>query len=140
MLGRESSRTMRLRRKVGISLLAGIGITGIGFGIATLGAWGPCGPGDTLAVVGALMSVYQLALLESVVPPLRDLSATISHPVLHLAWQLLFPVVFWSAAVLGVWTLIRCGSRQAQPCAAPNGGPATPPGHSGVTEGPPSVS
>jgi len=28
----------------------------------------------------------------------------------------------------------------AQPCAAPNGGPATPGGNSGITEGPPSVS
>ena len=131
---------MRLRRKMGISLLAGIGITGIGFGIASLGAWGPCGPGDTLAVVGAFMSVYQLPLLESAVPLLRDLLPTISHPVLHLAWQLLFPVVFWSAAVLGVWSLVGCGSRQAQPGAAPNGGPATPIGSSGVSEGPPSVS
>jgi len=31
-------------------------------------------------------------------------------------------------------------SRTSQPCAAPNGGPATPLGNSGVTEGPPSVS
>ena len=30
--------------------------------------------------------------------------------------------------------------RNAEPCAAPNGGPATPVGNSGVTEGPPSVS
>ena len=29
---------------------------------------------------------------------------------------------------------------EAEPSAAPNGGPATPPGNSGVTEGPPSVS
>ncbi|HMO65544.1 MAG TPA: hypothetical protein PKC18_08050 [Lacipirellulaceae bacterium] len=31
-------------------------------------------------------------------------------------------------------------SKIAQPSAPPNGGPATPPGNSGVTEGPPSVS
>ena len=31
-------------------------------------------------------------------------------------------------------------SRNAEPCAAPNGGPATQLGNSGVTEGPPSVS
>ena len=31
-------------------------------------------------------------------------------------------------------------SKKAQPAAAPNGGPATRLGHSGVTEGPPSVS
>ena len=30
--------------------------------------------------------------------------------------------------------------RNAEPGAPPNGGPATPPGNSGVTEGPPSVS
>ena len=32
------------------------------------------------------------------------------------------------------------GARHAEPCAAPNGGPAKPSGNSGVTEGPPSVS
>jgi len=32
------------------------------------------------------------------------------------------------------------GHETAQPYAAPNGGPATPPGNSGVTDGPPSVS
>jgi hypothetical protein len=32
------------------------------------------------------------------------------------------------------------GHETAQPSAPPNGGPATPPGNSGVTEGPPSVS
>src|SRR4029450_6238063 len=32
------------------------------------------------------------------------------------------------------------GHEKAQPSAPPNGGPAAPPGHSGVTEGPPSVS
>jgi hypothetical protein len=34
----------------------------------------------------------------------------------------------------------RAGSSIAQPCAAPNGGPATQLGNSGVSEGPPSVS
>ena len=44
-------------------------------------------------------------------------------------------------------TLLECwtcpephGHETAQPSAPPNGGPATPPGNSGVTEGPPSVS
>ena len=36
--------------------------------------------------------------------------------------------------------LDRIRSQPAQPCAAPNGGPATRLGNSGVTEGPPSVS
>ena len=36
--------------------------------------------------------------------------------------------------------LERANSRAAEPGAAPNGGPATPVGNSGVTEGPPSVS
>lgn len=36
--------------------------------------------------------------------------------------------------------LIRIHPNPAQPGAAPNGGPATPLGNSGVTEGPPSVS
>lgn len=46
-------------------------------------------------------------------------------------------VVIWSA-VFGVYFLIR--QHYAQPCAAPNGGPATPIDNSGFTEGPPSAS
>jgi hypothetical protein len=39
------------------------------------------------------------------------------------------------------WTCLELQDHQAaQPDAPPNGGPAAPPGNSGVTEGPPSVS
>ena len=63
--------------------------------------------------------------------------------------------VFWSVMSLanigagllwitGVYLLLaeisRVEGTRAEPCATPNGGPATPLGDSGVTEGPPSVS
>jgi hypothetical protein len=40
--------------------------------------------------------------------------------------------------IFGADQLIK--DKDAEPCAAPNGGPATPVGNSGVTEGQPSVS
>jgi|SRR6185369_7181443 len=49
----------------------------------------------------------------------------------------------WSALVTGVFWLRDKRRRHvvaAEPCAAPNGGPAKQPGNSAVTEGPPSVS
>jgi hypothetical protein len=54
-------------------------------------------------------------------------------------------VAIWCGVALSVYTIFgvwRFGRRNqlAEPSAAPNGGPATPPGNSGVPEGPPSVS
>jgi hypothetical protein len=57
------------------------------------------------------------------------------------AMPLVFGFAQWFAlgALLGLW---RCRRRHkgAEPGAPPNGGPATPIGNPGVTEGPPSVS
>jgi hypothetical protein len=57
------------------------------------------------------------------------------------AMPLVFGFLQWFVigALLGLW---RCRRRrkEAEPGASPNGGPATPVGNSGVTEGPPSVS
>ena len=61
-------------------------------------------------------------------------------------YGLVFSLVVAAAAVLLLWRVHRLASmfrlqRQiAEPGAPPNGGPATPSGNSGVTEGPPSVS
>jgi hypothetical protein len=57
-----------------------------------------------------------------------------------VAWALL--VLFYTALALITCSLhlLITHRRIAQPCAAPNGGPATPVGKSGVAEGPPSVS
>ena len=58
----------------------------------------------------------------------------------------LFPVapLLTFLAVLGMVasyeSIASAARRNAEPCAAPNGGPATQLGNSGVTEGPPSVS
>lgn len=69
---------------------------------------------------------------------LKDKATTLEH-------------VFGSALLAGFYSLVGLGisagtawlwraPRNAEPCAPPNGGPATQPGNSGVTEGPPSVS
>jgi hypothetical protein len=47
------------------------------------------------------------------------------------------PAFVFSAGVIAEEHI---NARRAEPGAAPNGGPATQPGNSGVTEGPPSVS
>jgi hypothetical protein len=41
---------------------------------------------------------------------------------------------------LGITEAVRKKRKATQPCAPPNGGPATPVDNSGVTDGPPSVS
>ena len=62
-----------------------------------------------------------------------------------------FVIALTSGLILGIclpiayWWVRRgkrglAGSSDAEPSAPPNGGPATPPGISGVMEGPPSVS
>jgi len=54
-------------------------------------------------------------------------------------WRAVFSVRFYQSGTSdSSWGLRPI--HPAQPCAAPNGGPATQLGNSGVTEGPPSVS
>jgi hypothetical protein len=51
-----------------------------------------------------------------------------------------FALVLWQYRVLTRRDVVQLFNEQAEPGAAPNGGPATRSGNSGVTEGPPSVS
>ena len=71
-------------------------------------------------------------------PNVDDEVGTLVGTMLHLA-----DILVWSALITGVFWFR--GTRRthdgiAEPVASPNGGPATPLGNSGVTEGPPSVS
>ncbi len=66
-------------------------------------------------------------------------------PLVHglFAWPIMVPeAVEYALAELGILKAPPTTPPQtnAEPCAAPNGGPATQLGNSGVTEGPPSVS
>jgi hypothetical protein len=64
---------------------------------------------------------------------------------LHGDWLWSTSILCWLSAVpgvLGLVTILRPVSKSsaAEPSASPNDGPATQPGSSGATEGPPSVS
>jgi len=94
---------MSIGRRAIISVLTGAGITSVGVGLAMVGKWGPCGPADTLAVVGGYMSLYQWQVLCDIVPPAQDLYAAI-EPLGSDFLMLLLPVAVWSAVSFGVLT------------------------------------
>ena len=96
----------------------------------SMGIWGPESPRWVLAL-GIVVCVFYLAITPLVLirghGPSQGVIATV-------------------IATLGLLTIVGCIVRwkkqppRAEPGDAPNGGPATPVGNSGVTEGPPSVS
>ena len=96
----------------------------------SMGIWGPGSPRWVLAL-GVVVGVFYLAITPLVL--------TRGHGQIQ-------GVIATVIATLGLLTIVGCIVRWkkqpqgAEPCAAPNGGPATPVGNSGVTEGPPSVS
>jgi hypothetical protein len=114
---------MPLRRRLLISLLAGIAITGAGFGIACLGRWGPCGPGDMFAFVGGAMSFYQLGLLQNAIPFLGHLPEVLDRILLFA-----LPIFTWTTVIFVVWTLARAirGAGTRRSSAAPPSTPGAP--------------
>ena len=102
------------------------------FGLAALAATCTRFRRSTLVFAGGLLA--QLTALFAV---WREV---INYP--DLEW-ILPGWWIWSQALVGTYSIWRWGrqsARSGQPGATPNGGPATPVGNSGVTEGPPSVS
>jgi len=81
-------------------------------------------------------------------PTLEENTAQYDRVVLQLTLALTGPFILWCfliAFILGTWRSTRAKAPSAfqtgvEPSAAQHGGPGTPFGNSGVTEGPPSVS
>jgi hypothetical protein len=102
---------MSTRRRIIVSAIAGVGITGIGAGLCAVGAWGPCGPGDALAVAGFVISIGQLPSLEYLLIQHGVLASevfprTATWEAVRTGCQFALPVVFWSALVFTVSPLI----------------------------------
>jgi hypothetical protein len=83
----------------------------------------------------------------SMPPDLRRLRNGIMMSAgLYAGWpQAIIPCAFGLVLLAGSYycrqkAVVAAGRQNAEPGAAPNGGPAAPVGNSGVTEGPPSVS
>ena len=140
---------MNMRKRLAISGLIGLAISGLGFGLVQIGGYGSCGPASTLATVGSFLGYWHVVGLCILIPPLGEWLSTGIQPqwlcgAVNFTVILVVPTITWSLLISGAWTLYgRIATRRgpvAEPGAPPNGGPATPFGNSGATEGPPSVS
>ena len=79
---------------------------------------------------------FLLTALASLIYPLAEKRWMVSVPLLDIAnWS-----AVWGFISLPVLCIREAKAKKTtEPSTAPNGGPAAPPGSSGVTEGPPSV-
>lgn len=94
---------MNTCKRLLLSGISGVCITGVGVCLAFLGHWGPCGPGDSLAAIGGLMSFYQWQVLRDIVPAVEDLNADMPSAVVTV-FQFVLPVLVWFTCAFVVLT------------------------------------
>jgi hypothetical protein len=112
------------------------------FAISVRVIWPKLTLGRQLCILLALLLTNHVVLLLtyagiSGAPEYLQDGVTQNCLLMQLWFKLLVGILGFSG--LEIWVRNRVG-RPAEPCAAPNCGPATHLGSSGVTEGPPSVS
>jgi hypothetical protein len=114
------------------AILLGTVLTAVSYAIET-----GCSCGPALGLPFTFVHPYVSCSTSSRLVIGADPERNRFGPVLDIE-SLGYDILIWSAVTF--YVAHRYRPRKAQPCAAPNGGPATQLGNSDVTEGPPSVS
>lgn len=98
---------MSLLKAITLACMIGVGISGAGAGLMTLGGWGPCGPASGIAAIGGFLNMVHVDWLLALFPGLEPLTGRmIPDWVLVLVW----PALVWSVLaflVLAFWRWVR---------------------------------
>ena len=101
---------MTIRKRLIIAAIAGLFISGIGFGLVAIGGW-RCGPANTVAEIGGYLSFYHLYILYVIFPSI-DTWMTTNPLISNTALILVVPAIVWFILIFILITLWQAISKK----------------------------